>query len=178
MTRVGNGPLFHFDGWRSPPAGAQEGGLCLKTAELVDSLVRETVEAMGFSLCDVEFQKEHGNWVLTLFIDREGGVSVDDCERVSHAVDPILDEADPIEQHYYLSVSSLGLDRPLKKDADYARSIGKELILRLYAPQEGKKECTGTLRSFDAESFELAAEGGVRRFLRREAALVRPDVRF
>lgn len=178
MTRVGNGPLFHFDGWRSPPAGAQEGGLCLKTAELVDSLVRETVEAMGFSLCDVEFQKEHGNWVLTLFIDREGGVSVDDCERVSHAVDPILDEADPIEQHYYLSVSSLGLDRPLKKDADYARSIGKELIVRLYAPQEGKKEWTGTLRSFDAESFELAAEGGVRRFLRREAALVRPDVRF
>ena len=97
MTRVGNGPLFHFDGWRRPPAGAQEGGLCLKTAEIVDSLVRETVEAMGFSLCDVEFQKEHGNWVLTLFIDREGGVSVDDCERVSHAVDPILDEADPIE---------------------------------------------------------------------------------
>lgn len=93
--------------------------------------------------------------------------------------DPILDEADPIEQHYYLSVSSLGLDRPLKKDADFARNLGRELVVRLYAPQDGKKEWIGTLRSFDAESFELtAADGGARRFLRRETALVRPNIRF
>lgn len=156
-----------------------KGGCELKTTELVESLLRETVEAMGFSLCDVEFQKEHGNWVLTLYIDREGGVDLNDCERVSRAVDPILDEADPIEQHYYLSVSSLGLDRPLKKDADFARNLGKELVVRLYAPQDGKKEWIGTLRSFDAESFELtAADGGARRFLRREMALVRPNIRF
>lgn len=116
-----------------------KGGCELKTTELVESLLRETVEAMGFSLCDVEFQKEHGNWVLTLYIDREGGVDLNDCERVSRAVDPILDEADPIEQHYYLSVSSLGLDRPLKKDADFARNLGKELVVRLYAPQDGKR---------------------------------------
>lgn len=151
----------------------------MKTTELVESLLRETVESMGFELCDVEFAKEYGNWVLTLFIDKEGGVDLNDCERVSRAVDPILDRADPIEQQYYLSVSSLGLDRPLKKDADYARSVGKELIVRLYAPFEGRKEWIGELLSFDAQAFTLALEDGRSLTIKRkEAALVKPNIRF
>ena len=123
--------------------------------------------------------KEYGNWTLTLFIDRDGGVTIDDCEQVSRAVDPILDEADPIAQPYYLSVSSLGLDRPLKRDADYARNLGKELTVRLYAPRDGKKEFLGVLDSFDAERFILRTEKGEStEFLRKDAALVKPYIRF
>lgn len=151
----------------------------MKTTELVESLLKDTVETLGFALCDVEFQKEYGNWTLTLFIDRDGGVTIDDCEQVSRAVDPILDEADPIAQPYYLSVSSLGLDRPLKRDADYARNLGKELTVRLYAPRDGKKEFLGVLDSFDAERFILRTEKGEStEFLRKDAALVKPYIKF
>lgn len=151
----------------------------MKTTELVESLLKDTVETLGFALCDVEFQKEYGNWTLTLFIDRDGGVTIDDCEQVSRAVDTILDEADPIAQPYYLSVSSLGLDRPLKRDADYARNLGKELTVRLYAPRDGKKEFLGVLDSFDAERFILRTEKGEStEFLRKDAALVKPYIRF
>ena len=158
----------------------------MKTTELCESLCRPAVEALGFTLCEVEFQKEYGDWVLTFFIDKEGGVTIDkpggvdilDCETVSRALEPVLDEADPIEQAYYLSVSSLGIDRPLKKDADYERNLGKELEVKLYAPLKtdakgkGKKELTGVLESYDGESFTLI------RLLRRDAALVRPYIRF
>lgn len=151
----------------------------MKTTELIESLLRDTVEGMGFSLCDVEFVKEYGNWVLTLFIDKPGGVDLNDCERVSRAVDPVLDQADPIEQQYYLSVSSLGLDRPLKKDADYERNLGKELIVRLYAPFEGRKEWIGTLQSYDGQSFSIGLEDEkVLTVTRKEAALVKPNIRF
>ena len=96
----------------------------------------------------------------------------------------MLDEADPIEQAYYLSVSSLGIDRPLKKDADYERNLGKELEVKLYAPLKtdakgkGKKELTGVLESYDGESFTLRAGENSIRLLRRDAALVRPYIRF
>lgn len=151
----------------------------MKTTELVESLVRSTVESMGFELCEVEFQKEYGNWTLTLYIDREGGVDLDACEAVSKAVDPILDEADPIEQEYYLSVSSLGIDRPLKKDRDYERNLGNELSVKLYAPFEGKKEWLGVLQRYTAEDFTLLTEDGRELTVtRKEAALVRPYIRF
>ena len=150
----------------------------MKTTELVEALVRDTVTALGYELCDVEFVKEYGNWVLTLFINREGGVSIDDCERVSKAVDPVLEEADPIEQAYYLSVSSLGLDRPLKKDADFARSLGKEVGVKLYAPRDGKKELEGILQAFDAQTVTLLIGGGETVIERKEAALIKPVVRF
>ena len=113
----------------------------MKTTELVESLLRETVESLGFTLCDVEFAKEYGNWVLTLYIDREGGVDLNDCERVSRAVDPILDREDPIEQTYYLSVSSLGLDRPLRKTPilreTWARSWSSGCMPRSKAGRNG-----------------------------------------
>lgn len=156
----------------------------MKTTELCESLCRPAVEALGFTLCEVEFQKEYGDWVLTFFIDKEGGMTIDDCETVSRALEPVLDEADPIEQAYYLSVSSLGIDRPLKKDADYERNLGKELEVKLYAPLKtdakgkGKKELTGVLESYDGESFTLRAGENSIRLLRRDAALVRPYIRF
>lgn len=156
----------------------------MKITETVDQAVRATVEALGFELDEVEYQKEQGNWVLTLYIDAPEGVTLDDCERVSHAVDPILDEADPIPDAYYLSVSSIGLDRPLKKDRDFARNIGNKLDVKLYAPVNKKKEFLGTLVSFDADSFTIAivekggAAGNEMTIARKDAALVRPHIDF
>lgn len=156
----------------------------MKITEAVDQAVRATVEALGFELDEVEYQKEQGNWVLTLYIDAPEGVTLDDCERVSHAVDPILDEADPIPDAYYLSVSSIGLDRPLKKDRDFARNIGNKLDVKLYAPVNKKKEFLGTLVSFDADSFTIAlvekggAAGNEMTIARKDAALVRPHIDF
>ena len=141
--------------------------------ELTESKVRE----LGYELYDVEYQKEYDNWVLTLYIDSKDGISLDDCEIVSNAVDPIL--------AYYLSVSSVGIDRPLKKDKDFQRSIGKTIDVKLYAPLKGKKEFCGELVSFDAESFTVrtlprkpgeAAETVT--VGRRQAALVRPHIDF
>lgn len=113
----------------------------MKTTQTVDDLLRPVVTGMGYELDEVEFQKEQGNWVLTLYIEHQDGRSatIDDCEAVSRAVDPILDEADPIEQAYYLSVSSIGIDRPLKKDRDYQRSLGSPITVKLYAPLKGKR---------------------------------------
>ncbi len=150
----------------------------MKTTERVELLVRDTVESLGFELCDVEYQKEYGNWVLTIYIDRSGGVTIDECEQVSRAVEPILDEADPIEAQYYLSVSSLGLDRPLKKDRDFERALNTELSVRLYAPVNDRKEFTGALKSYDADSFTLITEAGEMRFVRKDAALVKPVIHF
>ena len=156
----------------------------MKITETVDQAVRATVEALGFELDEVEYQKEQGNWVLTLYIDAPEGVTLDDCERVSHAVDPILDEADPIPDAYYLSVSSIGLDRPLKKDRDFARNVGNKLDVKLYAPVNKKKEFLGTLVSFDADFFTIAlvekggAAGNEMTIARKDAALVRPHIDF
>ncbi len=153
----------------------------MKTTDTVDALLRPTVEGMGYVLDSVEYQKEQGNWVLTLYLERTDGSSVDmdDCERVSRAVDPILDAADPIREAYYLSVSSIGLDRPLKKDRDFARNLGKKVTVKLYAPLEKKKEYTGTLSAFDGESLTLElADGSALEIPRKEAAQVKPYIDF
>lgn len=151
----------------------------MKTTELVESLVRSTIAGLGFELDEVEYVKEYGNMVLTLYIDAPGGVSLDDCERVSRAVEPILDEKDPIAEQYYLSVSSIGLDRPLKKDKDYQRNLGQKVQVKLYAPVEKKKEFLGVLTAFDADGFTLEQEKGQTiTFLRKDAALVKPWIEF
>ncbi len=150
----------------------------MKLTDRIFELLEPTVKNLGYELYEVEFQKEYDNWVLTLFIDKEGGIDLDDCERVSNAVDPILDEADPIEQAYYLSVSSIGIDRPLKKDKDFQRNIGKKLDVRLYAPMDGKKDLSGELISFDAESFTVKTDRGEKQIARKACALVRPHIDF
>lgn len=150
----------------------------MKLTDRIFELLEPTVKNLGYELYEVEFQKEYDNWVLTLFIDKDGGIDLDDCERVSNAVDPILDEADPIEQAYYLSVSSIGIDRPLKKDKDFQRNIGKKLDIRLYAPMDGKKEFTGELVSFGEESFTVKTDKGEKQIARKACALIRPHIDF
>lgn len=166
LKEWGKTSLFRFEGK-------------MKTTELCEQLAAPLVTSMGFELCDVEFQKEYGDWVLTFYIDKEGGVTIDDCEAVSRALEPILDENDPIEQEYVLSVSSLGIDRPLKKDRDYERALGKEMQVKLYAPIDKKKEWIGNLVSFDAERFTIRTEKGKELTIaRKDCALIRPNIRF
>lgn len=152
----------------------------MKTTEKVDALLRPVVSGMGYELDEVEFQKEQGNWVLTLYIEHADGssVTIDDCEAVSRAVDPVLDEADPIEQAYYLSVSSIGIDRPLKKERDYRRNMGKLITVRLYAPINGKKEYTGELTSYTEDSFTIATAGGDMTFEKKDASKVQQYIDF
>ncbi len=151
----------------------------MKTTEIVDSLVRGKIAEMGYELDEVEYVKEYGSMVLTLYIDSENGVTIDDCERVSRAIDPILDENDPIEEAYYLSVSSIGIDRPLKKDKDFERNMGKKLQVKLYAPINKKKELLGVLTGCDEESFTVNVEKmGEVTIKRKDAALIRPWIDF
>jgi len=120
--------------------------------ELLD-LVRNTAvpaaEQAGCELVDVEFVKEGAHWYLRVFIDKEGGVSLEDCEAVTRPVNEMLDEKDPIEQPFFLEVSSPGLERPLKTARDFAKCVGEPVEIRFYKPVGGTKQTEGTLRSFD-----------------------------
>lgn len=150
----------------------------MKLTDKIFDIVEPTVTALGYELYEVEYQKEFDNWVLTLYIDHPDGVSLDDCELVSNAVDPVLDAADPIEQAYYLSVSSLGIDRPLKTDKDYKCNIGKVMDVKLYAPLNGKKEFSGTLTAFDEETYTIELKSGSETIERKKTALIRPHIDF
>ena len=150
----------------------------MKLTDKIFDIVEPTVTALGYELYEVEYQKEFDNWVLTLYIDHPDGVSLDDCELVSNAVDPVLDAADPIEQAYYLSVSSLGIDCPLKTDKDYQRNIGKVMDVKLYAPLNGKKEFSGTLTAFDEETYTIELKSGSETIERKKTALIRPHIDF
>lgn len=155
----------------------------MKLLDRVAEIVSPRIAELGFELYDLEFRKEYGNWELLLYIDSPDGVDLDACERVSRAVEPLLDEADPIEQAYYLTVSSVGIDRPLKLSKDFDRNIGCELDIKLYAaPQDpllnGKKNFTGRLLSHDEENFTFETEKGSVTLPKKAAALLRPHIEF
>ena len=137
------------------------------SAEKVYELIKETVSACGVTLWDVRFVKEGASWYLRVFIDKEGGVSLDDCTAVSHAIDPILDEADPIDVSYYLEVCSPGVERELIRPEHYAAFIGSKVKIRLYHASDGKKEWVGVLKSV-GESVVIETENGERGFAFKE----------
>ena len=118
------------------------------------------LEENQFELVDVEYVKEAGNWYLRAYIDKEGGIAVDDCEKVSRKLGEWLDTEDFIEDSYILEVSSPGLGIPLKKEKDFVRSAGKEVDIKLYKPLNKQKEYTGILKSFDAGTVTLTMEDG------------------
>ena len=121
----------------------------------VEAWITPVLEQHQFELVDVEYVREVGVWYLRCYIDKEGGIAVDDCEVVSREADPILDTDDCIEESYILEVSSPGLGRPLKKDKDFARSIGEEVEVRLFRAVEGCKEYTGLLNAYDKTTVTL-----------------------
>jgi len=145
---------------------------------LVFSMLEEKVEALGYELADVEYAIEDGNNVLTLYIYKEEGVSLDDCERISRAVEPEIDEADPIADPYYLSVSSLGLDRPLTKPKDFQRKLGTEITVGLFAPLNGQKHFTGTLVFADDSGFKIKTDKEELSFDYKSAASAKPFLKF
>ncbi len=127
-------------------------------AQTVEGLVRPTVEELGYLLWDVEYAKEGADWHLTVTIDKEGGITIEDCERVHRAIDPLLDEADPIEDAYYLNVSSPGIERILRTDAHLAASLGCRVELRLFSAIDGQKSATGILTAADGDCVTLDGE--------------------
>ncbi|MBQ3088641.1 MAG: ribosome maturation factor RimP [Clostridia bacterium] len=134
------------------------------TAKLVADLVRPYVEQLGLTLWDVRFVKEGASWYLRIFIDKEGGVTIDDCTDVSHAVDPVLDEADPISVSYYLEVCSPGLERELKEPEHFLAFVGSEISLTLYKAENGLKSVKGILKSFEDNTVALTVDGELKEY--------------
>ncbi len=140
----------------------------------VEAWITPVLEQHQFELVDVEYVREVGVWYLRCYIDKEGGITVDDCEVISRLLGEWLDKEDFIEDSYILEVSSPGLGRPLKKEKDFARSIGKDVEIRLYKAIDKQKKFTGTLTSYDADSVTLTMEDGSERtFEKSGIALIR-----
>ena len=127
----------------------------------------------NFELWDVEYVKEAGTWYLRAYIDKEGGIAVDDCEVISRILSDWLDQTDFIEDSYILEVSSPGLGRPLKKERDFERSLGEEVEIRLYKAQNKQKEFTGILKAYDKEPVTIEPAEGELVFNRPDIALLR-----
>jgi len=147
----------------------------MKTEELLKPIIAEN----NFELVDVEFVKEGSNWYLRAYIDKDGGITVDDCELVSRALSDLLDEKDFIDEAYILEVSSPGLGRPLKKDKDFARSIGEEVEIKLFRAINKQKDYTGYLKAYDKDTVTIEDEDENEMVLERSnIALIRLALDF
>lgn len=139
-----------------------------------EALLTPILDSFGFELVDVEYVKEGSNWYLRGYIDKEGGITVEDCADVSRIFNDKLDEEDFIEESYIMEISSPGLGRPLKKEKDYARSMGKELEIRMYRAVNREKEFYGILTAYDADSVTIEIEDGSEMtFQKSDIALIR-----
>ena len=132
----------------------------------------------NFELWDVEYVKEAGTWYLRAYIDKEGGIAVDDCEVISRILSDWLDQTDFIEDSYIMEISSPGLDRPLKKEKDFKRSLGKLVEIRTYRPIEKQKEFCGILNAYDSNSVTIDEDGTERTFDKKDIALIRLAIEF
>ena len=143
-----------------------------------EAILTPIVESRGFELVDVEYVKEAGTWYLRGYIDMPGGITVYDCEDISRAFSDILDEQDFIEDSYIMEISSPGLDRPLKKEKDFKRSLGKLVEIRTYRPIEKQKEFCGILNAYDSNSVTIDEDGTERTFDKKDIALIRLAIEF
>lgn len=144
-----------------------------------EEMLLPIVESHGFELVDVEYVKEGGTWYLRAYIDKPGGITIDDCEMVSRAFSDVIDQNDFIEDSYIMEVSSPGLLRPLKKDKDFYRYLEKPIEIRTYKMIDKKKEFMGVLKAYNKEQITIEEPDGALRVLQRnELALVRPYVEF
>lgn len=144
-----------------------------------EQLLLPIMEQNQFELVDVEYVKEGSNWYLRAYIDKPGGITVDDCEVVSRALSDLLDKEDYIKDAYILEVSSPGLGRPLKKDKDFARSIGEDVEIRLYRALNHRKDYEGVLKAFDKETVTILMDKEEELTINRaEIALIRLALDF
>ena len=139
-----------------------------------EKLLMPIMEANGFELVDVEYVKEAGNWYLRAYIDKPGGITVDDCEVVNRELGDLLDRDDFIDESYILEVSSPGLGRPLKKERDFIRSKGEEVEIRTYRMVDRQKEFRGVLKAWDKDTVTIEYEDGQEQVFERDnIALIR-----
>lgn len=146
--------------------------------DIAAELVLPIVERLSFELADVEFLKEGANWYLRIYIDKPGGITIDDCQAVSEFLSDRLDEADPIKQSYILEVSSPGLERPLKKESDFEKFKGEQVEIKLFQPLNGKKVFEGELIELINNKIRIKYGGGELQFDRSDTAVVRRIIKF
>ena len=144
-----------------------------KVTDIVWELAEPVVKENGCELWDVEYVREAGQWYLRLYLDKEGGVDILDCEAVSRRVSDLLDEVDPIESSYMFEVSSAGAERQLKRPGDFAQFMGAPVLLKTYKPVDGRKEFSGDLAGYDDGAVTLRIGEEERRFEKNAVALVR-----
>lgn len=145
---------------------------------IVEEIVLEITNPRNFEVVDVEYVKEAGEYYLRVYIDKEGGISLNDCEEVSRALSEILDVKDPIKENYFLEVSSPGLDRPLKKDKDFVRYSGRDVEIKLYKPLNGSKQFEGELVGLEDNNIKVIIDDNEVLFNKKEVALVRLAIKF
>ena len=150
----------------------------MKVTDLVASLAKPVVEQFGCELWDVEYVREGSEYFLRLYLDKEGGVDINDCEAVSRAFDPILDEKDPIQGSYHFEVCSAGLERVLKRLSDFQRFLGSPITVKLYRPRNGLKEIPCVLRGYEDGRLTVEAGKETITFEKSEVAQVRLRVEF
>ena len=138
------------------PAKGKGGNTVRKVWEIAEPLAKN----LGLELWDIRFEKEGANWYLRVFIDKDGGVSIDDCVDMSHALDKPLDDEDPIEQSYCLEVSSPGVERELRRDAHFEKCIGQKIKIKLIRPLDGQREFAGTLEGYDNGEISVRFDDG------------------
>ena len=145
----------------------------------IEEIVTKITDEHGFEMVDVEYVKEAGEYYLREYIDKEEGISLNECELVSRELSPILDEKDPIKENYFLEVSSPGLDRALKKDRDFVRYQGRDVDLKLYKPLNGCKQFEGELVGLTEDNnIKIIANGKEMEFNRKDVAIVRLAIKF
>ena len=149
-----------------------------KVTDTVAQLALPYVQAAGCTLWDVEYIKEAGEWYLRVYIDKEGGVSIEDCEAVSRPLSDKLDEADPIQGSYTFEVSSAGCDRVLRTAEHFAACMGQEIEVKLYRPRDGRKEFVGILQAYDDGNITIIQGEAPITFEKKEVALARLYPRF
>lgn len=150
-----------------------------KVSEQVFALVQPIAESFGLEVLEVLYEKKFDGMNLTVVIDKDGGVTIDDCEKMHRAIDEPLDELDPIDCSYILNVSSPGLDRPLKLERDYKRNLYKKILVKLYKPLDNKKSYEGILINYDDDTFEIKLHNNeIIKFNKKDTAKVEPIIEF
>lgn len=144
-----------------------------KVTDQIFTMAKPVVEEEGCSLWNVEYVREAGTWYLRIYVDKEGGLSINDCERISRRLDPMLDEADPIPDSYVFEVGSAGAERELKRPSDFERFLGSEVEVRLYQPMNGAKAFVGKLKGYDGGDVIIETGGNDIRFDKSRVALVK-----